>query len=73
MAEATRRFYLRDPESGDPVPGVVGLSTRKGNLTVKDDGVIDVEKLTLQQMDELERMAVTYGHPVTEGEPEGVK
>lgn len=68
-----RRFYLRDPDSGEAVPGTVGLSSRPNNLEVKADGVIDIDKLTAQQVEELERMAVTPGHPVTEGEPEAVK
>ena len=73
MAEKKRRFYLRDPDTGEVVPGIVGLASRSSNLTVKEDGVIDIDKLTAAQMDELERMAVTVGHPVTEGEPEGVR
>jgi hypothetical protein len=73
MAASKRRFYLRDPETGEPVAGLVGLETRPNNLVVKDDGVIDIDKLTEAQVDELERMAVTYGHPVTEGEPKDVK
>lgn len=73
MAEAKRRFYLRDPETGKPVPGLVGLASRDSNIKVGEDGVISLDKLTLQQMEELERMAATAGHPVTEGEPEGVK
>lgn len=71
MAAKKRRFYLRDAGSGELVPGIVGLSSRPNNLEVKADGVIDIDKLTVQQMDELERMAATTGHPVTEGESEG--
>jgi hypothetical protein len=68
-AKSKRRFYLRD-ENGDPVPGTVGLASRGSDLTVKADGVIDLDKLTAAQIDELERYAATSSHPVSEGEPE---
>jgi hypothetical protein len=59
-----RKFYLPD--------GVVlGLSRFDGKIG--KDGLIDISKLDEAQMEELERMAATDGHPVTESEPEGVK
>lgn len=74
MAEAkARRFYLTDPDTGDRVPGLVGLATRKNNIQVGKDGLIKTDDLTAQEMEELERMAATAGHPVTESEPAGVK
>jgi len=68
-----RRFYLCDPDTGKPVAGLVGLASRPNNLEVKANGVIDIDKLTAQQIDELERMAATPSHPVSESEPEAIK
>lgn len=67
MAEPKRRFYLADAAPGS----VLGLSRYKGKLG--KDGLIDISGLDTAQMEELERMAATEGHPVTESEPEGVK
>lgn len=66
-----RRFYLRDPETGEPVPGEVGLTS--GYVKVGADGVIPTAKMSAADIDELERAVATAGSAVTEGEPEGVK
>lgn len=68
-----RKFYLVDPATEKRVPGLVGLATRPHDIRVERDGLISTDDLDAAQMEELERMAATAGHPVTEGEPEGVK
>jgi hypothetical protein len=67
MAEAKRKFYLVGGDSSSSL----GLSGFKGKIG--RDGLIDTSKLNAGQMDELERMAATDGHPVVEGEPEDIK
>ena len=62
-----RRFYLEDAGPGS----VLGLSRYKGK--VGKGGLIDISGLDAAQMDELERMAATDGHPVYESEPEDTK
>ena len=58
-----RRFLLLD-ENGTPTPGnIFGLDVGK-------DGRIPLDKLTPQQVAELEVFAVTAEHPVSESEPE---
>ena len=68
MAEAVkRRFYLRDPNDGS-LGGQLGLGDKTYTVSSKT-GLID-PKLYAANLEELERKAVTYGHPVEEGEPE---
>ena len=64
MAEAKRRFYLSDA-GPDSVLGLTGYEGKIGK-----GGLIDIKGLDPGQMEELERMAATPGHPVTESEPE---
>lgn len=67
MPETKRKFYLEDagPDS------VLGLSRFTGKLG--KGGLIPIADLDVSQMDELERMAATPGHPVIESEPEATK
>ena len=64
MTEVKRRFYLADA-APDSVLGLTGYEGKVGK-----GGLINIKDLTPAQMEELERMAATPGHPVTEGEPE---
>jgi len=64
MTEVKRRFYLSDA-GPDSVLGLTGYEGKIGK-----GGLIDIKGLDPGQMEELERMAATPGHPVTESEPE---